>query len=118
MKTMKKAVGKKPMVKAKAGMSVKPSPEKKQARMETKTSRQEARDIKRAGKAIDKGAFVPSEDAPGTIKQYFTPAQEAAMKVRGMKKSGGSVAKPKAMYGKTVKSGMMKKGGIMKTKKY
>lgn len=114
MKTMKKAVGKKPMVKAKAGMSVGPSPEKKQARQAAKVSRQEARDVKRAGKMLNKGTYVPSEDfmGPANDPRHYVPGMDKALKARGMKKSGGTVSKPKAMYGTTMKSkSMMKKGG-------
>ena len=64
---------------------------------------------KKAAAMYEKNPVWKEEDAQGPIPGY-KKGGTAKMKMGG--------AQPKAMYGTSMKSGMMKKGGVAKMKKY
>lgn len=116
MKSMKKAVGKKPMMKAKKGMSVKDpgdgikGADTKRGNILKGVGAAIATGIGAAGLAINRRKKKRDEELKRIKK---TEDQETPKAKYGATVKSKS-AKPKAMYGKTMKPGMMKKGGAKK----
>ena len=131
MKTMKKAVGKKPMVKAKNGRTVSKVVDSEGNVVKTKTNENTGRTVtvvkykdknssgKRKERTVTPGLTRFERQANTMYEANPKAAQEDDFKPFTPKaKYGATVksksAKPKAMYGKTMKPGMMKKGGAKK----